>query len=614
MTGGYLRLSKDEDKKNYISIENQKLIIKQYAASAGFKIDKWYEDDNISGYTFDRPAFQQMVDDMEKGLNIIIAKDLSRIGRHNAKVLLFLDTVKEQGNRILLIDDNYDTLKDDDDTIGIKTWYNERYVKETSKKIRRVFRARQQEGTLYHNVPFGYRRNAEEKSKIEVICKEAEIVKLIFQLYLEGKGYRKISIYLNERYVLTPSMSERDEYAEKGKPYRKQVAMRWSDCMIRDILKNDFYIGTIRFHKKERFMIHGVDRKVPKEEQIAFEDNHEPIIDKVMYDTVQEIMRNRVKTNDRGQGKHDCIFTGFLYCKDCKCRLTPIIRKSKNTKKYYICSTYNSKGKQYCAHPHSVKEDILKESVISYLAFCKENLGNEMKSYDMKQIEDEKENYTERIEETTAQLMKAKAELKTVVSQKIREIALHPENNKTIEEVYNEIQGEILNRICLIETRIKKYKQIQQSVLGTKNHSQSAESILDQMIKKKDLTRQDVSILINKVIVDKDGGSTIYFNAKMEGAGNHDFTAKRNHDEEETLRCVLQGIIEEKRPYTSAKYLSAYVTSTGHKKSRKSILPYINILINNKILSPTDDPLKPYLIIKEKKELNQILDKFFSRF
>jgi len=139
MNAGYVRLSRDDDKRNYVSIENQKLIINQYASDHGMVIDRWYEDDGVSGYIFDRPGFQQMMADLDKDIDTVYVKDFSRLGRHNAKVLLLLDEFQERGKHLIVIDDNYDSFDYSDDTIGIKTWFNERYVKDTSKKIKTRF-------------------------------------------------------------------------------------------------------------------------------------------------------------------------------------------------------------------------------------------------------------------------------------------------------------------------------------------------------------------------------------------------------------------------------------------------------------------------------------------
>ena len=119
MNAGYVRLSRDDDKRNYVSIENQKLIINQYASDHGMVIDRWYEDDGVSGYIFDRPGFQQMMADLDKDIDTVYVKDFSRLGRHNAKVLLLLDEFQERGKHLIVIDDNYDSFDSSDDTIGI---------------------------------------------------------------------------------------------------------------------------------------------------------------------------------------------------------------------------------------------------------------------------------------------------------------------------------------------------------------------------------------------------------------------------------------------------------------------------------------------------------------
>ena len=236
MNAGYVRLSRDDDKRNYVSIENQKLIINQYAADHGVVIDRWYEDDGISGYIFDRPGFQQMMADLDKDIDTVYVKDFSRLGRHNAKVLLLLDEFQERGKHLVVIDDNYDSMNSSDDTIGIKTWFNERYVKDTSKKIKRAIGARQKEGTLITRPPFGYCRNEKDKTVLEIVPKEAEYIKQIYDLYLSGSGYRKIATYLTEHGAPTPSMIQREREIEEGRLSKRQVASKWSDAMVKEIL------------------------------------------------------------------------------------------------------------------------------------------------------------------------------------------------------------------------------------------------------------------------------------------------------------------------------------------------------------------------------------------
>ncbi len=142
-------------------------------------IDRWYEDDGISGYIFDRPGFQQMMADLDRDVDTVYVKDFSRLGRHNAKVLLLLDEFQERGKHLIVIDDNYDSMDPADDTIGIKTWFNERYVKDTSKKIKRAIGARQKEGTLLTSLLLGIAETKRIKRCLELFRQETEYINTV---------------------------------------------------------------------------------------------------------------------------------------------------------------------------------------------------------------------------------------------------------------------------------------------------------------------------------------------------------------------------------------------------------------------------------------------------
>ena len=281
MNAGYLRISKDDDGSNYSSIENQRLILTQFACKHQITIDQWYEDDGFSGYSFERPAFQEMLKNPQ--IDCILLKDLSRLGRHNARVLLLLDQLKEQGIRLLIADDQYESFSSTDDLIGIKTWFNERYIKDTSRKIKASLLAKQQSGTLRTKPPMGYCRINDE---IQILPKEAQHIKHIFQLYLEGNGYRKIANILNRSGIPTPSMCQK----------KTNPALLWSDGMVRDILSNEFYAGTLLLHKRSRNTIHGKDLRVTRAEQYAFPNHHPAIITMDIFHRVQKLRASRVRT------------------------------------------------------------------------------------------------------------------------------------------------------------------------------------------------------------------------------------------------------------------------------------------------------------------------------
>ncbi len=309
MIDGYVRLSRDDNKRNYSSIENQKLIIQKYAEENNMIVRHIYEDDGISGYSFNRPQFQNMMANLSS-IDVIVAKDLSRIGRHNAKVLLFLEEMEEQGKRVILIDDNYDSLYSDDDIIGIKTWDNERHVKNTSRKVKRIKKMEQENGTLKCAPPFGYTRHPLNKQMVLIDEEAAAILNLEKDLYLEGNGIRKIAEILSDRGVPTPTMLQKERYEALGLSYHREVAHMWSYSMVKDTLFNDYHNGVLRTHKRERMTINGKDKKISKDQQYVFPDHHPKIFDDDTMKLLFEVKDRRHHSQYRGQRNTSTSFPG----------------------------------------------------------------------------------------------------------------------------------------------------------------------------------------------------------------------------------------------------------------------------------------------------------------
>ena len=176
-------MSRDEDKENYASIEEQKRIIQDYAISRNWTISDFYIDDNVSGYTFNRPAFSKMIEKVKGGkIDVVIAKDLSRIGRHNGRVLVLIDEFKNIQKNLILVSEmggTYDVLNDRDDTIGITTWFNERYVKDCSRKTRDHMYSKQKTGRLIMGNYYGYIKDPEDITKLYVDEELRPVIELI---------------------------------------------------------------------------------------------------------------------------------------------------------------------------------------------------------------------------------------------------------------------------------------------------------------------------------------------------------------------------------------------------------------------------------------------------
>ena len=619
MNAGYVRLSRDDDKRNYVSIENQKLIINQFAAERNMVIDRWYEDDGISGYKFDRPGFNQLMEDLDKDVDRVFVKDFSRLGRHSAKVLLLLDELQERGKHLIAIDDNYDSMQSDDDTIGIKTWYNERYVKDTSKKIKSAIGARQKEGTLMTQPPFGYKRNDKDRSKIEIVPKEAEYVKMVYELYLKGSGYRMIANYLTEKNVPTPSMVLHERELEEGRVTKRQIATEWSDHMIRDLLRNDFYIGTLRLRKRARYTIHGKDKRVPEAEQYVFENNHPAIIDKASFDLVQDMKEKRIKHNYRGSrgqwigSEIPNPFGSCLFCKDCGSRLTPIRRTtSSRVRKYYICTTYNTRGRRYCSKAHLIEENDLMEDVVTYIKLCRESLAEIITTYDLKDFDSEKKSIDEKRSELQNHISERKKQLKVLFTQKVRDLSNAQGNEDLVNETYDALQQDILSQIHGLELQLKSLNDTSLENKDVKEKLANALQVVDKIIEKEVLDRKDIEILIERIEVNEDGLPEIELKYGLSKLIHYNPAEEMNYRENVIIHQTMKLIYEDERGYTSAKYLSKTLTNLGYPKSLKSVLPYIELMIGKGIVVPSGNSLKPYTIVKTKTELAQMMDSFYK--
>lgn len=510
MNVGYVRLSRDDDKRNYVSIENQKLIIGQFAAECNLVIDRWYEDDGVSGYIFNRPGLNRLLDDLDT-IERIFVKDLSRIGRHNARVLLLLENFKERQKELVVIDTNYNSENDEDDTIGILTWYNEKYVKDISRKIKTAIEARQKEGILITQPPFGYKRSEKDKMQLEIIPEEAGYIKMMYDLYLKGYGYRKISNYLTENRVPTPSMCRREREISEGKITNRKVTTVWSDSMVKEFLTNDFYIGTLRLRKRNRSTVHGKDKRIPKEKQYIFENHHPAIIDKATFDLIQDMKAQRIKNNYRGHhgqidGEISNPFGSCLFCKACGHRMTRIKRTTTyGERKYYICTTYNTKGKRYCEKSHLIKENDLMADVVTYMKFCRNAFYESIAAYDMNTFHSEKKIIEEKCLEIQKQIDEQKQQLKVLFLQKVRDFSIARGNEAIVNETYDALQQDIIAQIHGLEMRLHEFNRTCLENENEKERYHNALQVVDAMVEKGVLNREDIEILIERIEVDDEG-------------------------------------------------------------------------------------------------------------
>ena len=515
---GYCRLSRDEDKENYASIEEQKRIIIDYANSRNWIIKDFYIDDNVSGYTFNRPEFLKMLKKVkEEKIDIVIAKDLSRIGRNNGRVLVLIDEFKNMQKNLILVSEmggTYDVLHDRDDTIGITTWFNERYVKDCSRKTRDHMYSKQKSGRLIMGNYYGYKKIF--KDNVPMLCIIEELkpaIVLIFKLYVEnGYGFQKISQVLNEKYAYpTPSEYYRQQHLKKGRVYKHKVQKKWTKDMISNILKNEIYTGTLITHKIKTISIRGKAVKLPKEEHFIFENHHEAIISKDIFDLAKEIQIKKARKNTSSSNtKRNYFFSGMCECADCGSGMSGIIIKRKINQKGYDCSKYRQFGTKIC-NCHEVKENDILIHLKEFLKFTKKQYLKEIQNIKIEIKEEKKENNKYNLQN---KLNIANEEYKILVSQKIKELA--STNNsiqkEIIENTYKELEKEKTQQISYLQTEIKKHekKNLEQKV----NKLKTAIEYFEEIINEKVPNKMILQMLIDKIYIDKD--KTIKFDLKTD--------------------------------------------------------------------------------------------------
>ncbi len=502
---GYCRISVDDElDRDNTSIENQKSIITDYVERhfPGSRLT-FYEDRDKSGYTFEeRPGYQQMRPKLlSNKYDILIVKDFSRFSRRNSKGLVELEDLKDAGVRIISIGDSIDYPTYDDWTaIQFRFLVNEMPVTDASKKVKSVINRRQADGKWICALPYGYVFINKKAMTYRVEESEAEVVREIFRLYIDGFGYKKIAEYLTDKKIPTPRMSERARKEAAGEDYKYKVKTNWSIASIQGILQNDFYIGTLRQGKYTRKKINGKDIKKDVSDHKVFPNAHEAIVDEKTFLLVQQMMKTRTKTNYRGQRKYDNFYSGIMECGDCGSPMFPMSRK--DLKEAYRCGAYHQRGIKACSS-HHIRVETLNELVKFYLSQVRDDSA-EMLTRIQKNIDNEAEALKENqdtVEILTKQLDDAKEEKKILTRQRTRELMRNPEKEEGINETYDELIGECDSRIEGLENQITLTADKQNTIIEINRIAKIVIDIFNEILEKNTFDKKDLSILIDRIYV-----------------------------------------------------------------------------------------------------------------
>ena len=500
-TALYCRLSQDDGLEgDSNSIQNQKNILQKFAEDHHFPNPCFYVDDGFSGGNFQRPAFQQMISDMENGeIGIIVTKDLSRLGRNHLHTALYIEERFPMfGVRYIAINDNVDTdSSESNDLMPFKNLFNEWFIRDTSRKIRAVLKAKAERGErLGTRAPYGYIKDPETK-KLAVDDEAAAIVRRIFAMCASGNGPSQIARILKKEQVLTPTMYAYTRYGMNHTCLDTAHPYNWSDSAIANLLENEIYLGntvnmkySTKSYKDKRRVEHS------REECLVFKDTHPALITQEVWDIVQRVRKNRRRpTKMEEQNK----YSGLVFCADCGSNM--VLHRARTMSasyNHFTCRTYKKDGESCTGH--YIRECVLDEVVLEDLrrvtAMARER-PEEFAAYIGSRQSAEIQREIRRQEKELAAMRKRKAELDAIFKKLYEDSVLSritTEQFQMLSSSYTEEQNQIAAGIPQKEADIQRLRE---TVSGTDGFLDKAKRYMDIT----ELTPELLRLFIEKIVV-----------------------------------------------------------------------------------------------------------------
>ena len=461
----YERLSRDDELQGESnSISNQKQMLEDFARRNGLPNPTHFTDDGISGTRFDRPGFLAMMEEVEAGrVEAIVIKDMSRLGRDYLKVGQVMEVLRQRGVRLIAINDGVDSLKGDDDFTPFRNIMNEFYARDTSRKIRSVFKSKGMSGKhLTGTVIYGYLWD--EKREHWLVDEEAaEVVRRIFSLTLEGYGPYQIACKLSTDRIEIPvvHLARFNEGVNRSKPVKDPYG--WGSSTIVNILKKREYLGhTINFKTRKHFK----DKKshyVSEDEWTIFENTHEAIIDQQTFNLVQKI-RSNVRRYPNGWGEAAPL-TGLLYCADCGGKM--YVHRTNNGKRIsqYTCSQYTKVPcGTLCPTQHRINEDVVLSLISEMLKAIAEYAKHDRAEFVRVVQEAQSSQQTAEVKKQRTRLATAKqrvSELEVLLCKIYEDNILGKLSDSryaTLDAQYAKEQAELTAEISALEKAVKSYE------------------------------------------------------------------------------------------------------------------------------------------------------------
>ena len=511
----YIRLSREDgDKQESESISNQRKILQRYVKENNLNYIKEYVDDGISGTTFDRPGFCKMLQDIEnQNINMVITKDLSRLGRDYIKTGFYIEDYFPKNNvRYVAITDGIDTYIDstNNDITPFKAIMNDMYAKDISKKIRSVYKEKQKNGEYLCSIPaYGYKKHTIIKNKLIIDDQVRAIVEKIFDMYANGHGTVEIAKYLNSNQILSPTGYRKTGIVQD----KSKTGYNWNEVTLCNMLKNEVYIGNTIQNKKSviSYKVKKI-KNVEKENQIRVNNTHEPIIDRDVFERVQCIIE---KKGTNSKLKYDYLLRGLVYCYHCKRKLQIVLKKNKkrNAKSHPYITCSNTK--EHGCYPLNMNYEKFEKHIIYIVKkicqiYAKKDIFYSIyEEYQNKTLNIEEE-YKKNLEKINQAINDINSNLDKMYIDKLNGILqeydyIRVSQKLSLErEKLNQQKQELEQKIIMVKDTIetKKYEEKKKEL----------DKLIDSFLKFEKIDKIFLYRLINEIEIDKDKNVYIYFN------------------------------------------------------------------------------------------------------
>jgi len=502
----YMRLSRDDgDSGESESIVNQRKILYGYAMEMGFSVVNEYVDDGWSGTTFNRPGFQQMIGDIKtKGINCIITKDLSRLGRDHIMTGHYIENFfPENGIRYIAINDKVDTEQGESDIAPFMNVFNEFHAKQTSKKVRSVFETKFKDGECHYNYPpMGYNKDPDIKNHLVPDPDTAWIIQKMFDLALEGLGPWAIRMWLYNNKVITPGYRAYLRWGAYSKTYASAPEGRkyeWGIKNVKEILQNRLYTGTIVHYKKRTisYKNHKI-RNQPSYKHLISENTHEPLVSIEVFDRVQDLISVRKRKSGTQNAPH--IFAGVAVCADCGGYLRFGANKTSpnHVYRYLCCGRKSEIGTRACT-AHYTNYDKLCEAILQQIQDLYKQVKIDKKSIVEKLAAKSKEIFeSAEVENRKSKdfLEKRKSELESIISKLYEDWAsgvLTQEMFSMMSDKFRKEHHDIVEAISRIPSEENDHSE--------KNEANKLVELVDRMTYPTELTAELINLLIDKIAI-----------------------------------------------------------------------------------------------------------------